>query len=58
MSTKTIIWICLTIGSTVGSYVPILWGNSFLSYSSLLLGGVGGIVGVLVGLKIGNRMNG
>ena len=58
MSTKTIIWICLTIGSTLGSYLPVLWGDSFLSYSSLLLSGVGGIAGVLIGLKIGNRING
>lgn len=51
METKTAVWIGMAVGSTVGSYVPALWGDSFLSYSSVILGGVGGMLGVYLGYK-------
>ena len=47
------IWLGLLFGSTVGSYVPLLWGGGFFSFSSLILGLVGGIMGIFVGFKIG-----
>ncbi len=40
------------IGSTVGSLIPGLWGDSFLSMSSLLLTAFGGIAGIWFGYKI------
>jgi hypothetical protein len=48
-------WVGLTafIGSLIGGYIPALWGDSLLSYSSVLLSGLGGIIGVILGLKIG-----
>lgn len=58
MSTKTIIWIFVFIGSIVGGYIPILWGGSLFSFTALLLSGVGGIIGIAVGIKIGNSVNG
>ena len=52
MQSKTLIWIGLFVGSTIGGYIPVLWGASMLSLSSVLLGGVGGIAGVWVGWKL------
>ncbi len=46
------IWIGILIGSTVGGMIPWLWGDGMLSYSSVLLGGVGALVGLWVGFKI------
>jgi hypothetical protein len=40
------------IGATVGSYVPILFGASFLSMWSLFLGGVGGLLGIWFAYKV------
>jgi len=47
------IWLGLLFGSTIGSYVPLLWGAGLFSFSSLILGLIGGLVGIWVGLKIG-----
>lgn len=58
MSTKAIIWIAMFIGSAIGGYIPVLWGASLFSYSSLLFNGIGGIAGVLLGVKLGQMLNG
>lgn len=52
MSRKTIIYICMAIGSTVGGLIPTLWGDSFLSMTSTLLTAVGGFAGIWVGYKL------
>jgi len=57
MSSKTIVWICLFLGSLIGGFVPVLWGGSIFSFLSIFLSAVGGIVGILVGLKIENSIN-
>ena len=55
MSTKKAIWICVLAGSIIGGYIPILlFHSSFLSMTSLLGNGAGGIIGIWVGMKIGN----
>ena len=51
MHTKPLIWIGLFIGSTIGSLIPDLWGASMLSFSSIFLSGVGGILGIYVGYR-------
>ncbi len=48
---RSVIWLFALVGSTVGSAVPALWGGSMLGLSSLLLGTVGGVVGVLLGAR-------
>ncbi len=53
MSTSKIVWIAVFIGSSVGSYLPVLWGGSFLSFASILGSGIGGILGLLLGMKLG-----
>lgn len=58
MSTKIFIWIGMFIGSVIGGYIPVLWGASLFSYSSLFFNGVGGIIGVFVGIKLGQMTNG
>jgi hypothetical protein len=40
------------VGSCAGSYIPVLWGGSLLSMSSLLLATVGGFAGIWIGYKI------
>jgi hypothetical protein len=42
----------LTIGSTLGSYLPVFWGGDWFSMSSILLGGIGGLIGIWAGYKI------
>jgi len=53
MSTKTMVWIGIGIGSTVGSCLPMLWGGSLAGMSSVLWGTVGGFAGLYAGFKMG-----
>ncbi len=37
------------IGSTVGAYIPMIWGDNM---SSVILTAVGGLMGIWLGYKI------
>jgi hypothetical protein len=52
MNRKALIYIGMAIGSSVGGFIPMLWGDSALSMSSLFLSAIGGIAGIYVGFKI------
>jgi hypothetical protein len=52
MESKTLVWIGIFVGSTVGSSIPLLWGASFLSFSSIFLSGVGAAIGIWLGWRI------
>ncbi len=52
MQSRSLVWLGLTVGSTLGSFVPELWGSSFLSFSSVIFTAIGGIAGIWVGFKI------
>lgn len=52
MSQKTIIYLGLFIGSTIGGFIPMLWGGSLFSVSAVLLSGAGGIAGIVAGYKL------
>jgi cation transport ATPase len=54
MNTKSLIWIGLFIGSTIGGFLPMLWGANIMSFSSIILTAVGGILGIWFGYKLGN----
>jgi hypothetical protein len=56
MSKKTIISIMAGVGMTLGSMIPMLWNGNLLGGMSILLGLVGGIVGIWLGVKIGNAL--
>ena len=42
--------------SSIGGGIPMLWGGSLLSLSSVLLSGVGGLFGVYLGYKLGSYL--
>jgi hypothetical protein len=54
MNTKTLVMVCLTIGTFIGSYGVVIFGIDPLSAWSVLGGGVGGMLGIWVGWKLGN----
>ncbi len=49
---KSLIWIFMAIGSTVGGIIPNLWGAGFLSFSSVIFTAIGGIAGIWLGFKL------
>ena len=52
MPSRVSIWIALFIGSTIGGIIPELWGAEMLSYTSLILNGVGALVGLWIAIKM------
>jgi hypothetical protein len=53
---KFTIMFFMIVGSYAGSALPLLWGGSMLSMSSLLFAGAGGLLGVWAGYKIALRL--
>jgi hypothetical protein len=41
-------WIAILIGSTIGGFVPALWGGEMLSYAGVLWSGIGAVAGLWV----------
>lgn len=49
---KKFIIVGMLIGSGIGSYIPLLWGGSVLSMSSVLFGAIGGLLGIWSAYRI------
>ena len=54
---KMLITTGMIVGSFAGSYLPVLWGGSVFSVSSILWGGVGGLLGIWAGFKVASRLD-
>lgn len=52
---KTLIVFGMILGSYVGSYLPVLWGASVFSISSVLLGAVGALAGIGLAFKLATK---
>jgi hypothetical protein len=50
--TKTFIWIGMFAGSTLGGFIPMLWGDGIFSAAGLIGSFVGALVGVYGGWKL------
>lgn len=55
MSTKAAVFWGMIIGSTIGGFIPSLWGSGLFSYAGILGNAIGGIVGIFVGFKLSNN---
>lgn len=54
MERKTLVWIGLAVGSTMGGLIPTLFGGSALGFWSVILTALGGIAGIAIGFKLGS----
>jgi hypothetical protein len=52
MSRKSIVMIGLFVGSTIGGFLPVLWGASVLSYWSIFGNAIGGIIGIWIAFRM------
>jgi uncharacterized membrane protein YeaQ/YmgE (transglycosylase-associated protein family) len=48
MPSKKIYYIAIFIGSTIGAYVPKLWGTGLISFSSLIFSTLGALIGFMI----------
>ena len=42
----------MIVGTTAGGYLPMLWGDSLFSMTSVFLTAVGGFLGIYLGFKL------
>jgi len=49
---KKVFYIAGTLGTAVGGYIPLLFGADGLSLWSILSGGVGGILAIVLAYKL------
>jgi hypothetical protein len=52
MNSRPMVWIGMFIGSSIGGWVPSLWGAGFFSFSGLFLSAIGAIAGIYIGFKM------
>lgn len=52
MSPRSLIWIGVIVGSTIGGFIPELWGAGIFSISSVILSTIGGLAGIWLGFKV------
>jgi hypothetical protein len=49
---RSVIGLCATFGFFVGGYLPVLWGASSFSMTSLLFSALGGCAGIWAGVRL------
>lgn len=52
MSKSKLILLSSILFSAIGSAIPSLWGDDFLSLTSVFTTAVGGVLGIIIGLKL------
>jgi hypothetical protein len=49
---RSAIGLCALVGTIVGGYVPVLWGSSAFSLTSLVFSAAAGAAGVWFGVRL------
>ena len=52
MPSKKLVILLMVVGSTIGSYIPSLFGAGLLSFASVITGAAGGILGIWLAFLI------
>ncbi len=52
MESRKIMWLLLSLGGFLGGYIPLLWGDSYFSFSSIIFSSLGAILGIWIAFKI------
>jgi uncharacterized membrane protein YeaQ/YmgE (transglycosylase-associated protein family) len=52
MSSKIMITLGMMAGSLIGGYIPVLFGDSGFSFTSLFTSGIGAVIGIYVAYRL------
>jgi phage tail tape-measure protein len=53
---KGLIYLGIFVGGTIGSYIPVLFGQGIFSAASIIGSAVGSFVGLWAGYKLGSSV--
>lgn len=56
MNPRTLIFLGAGVGSVLGGIIPSLWGASPFSFSSMLFGALGTLLGVWLGYRAAQQL--
>ena len=56
MNAKSFIWLSVAVFGTIGGYIPVLFGGSELSFTSIFGTIIGGLFGIWFGFKVSQYM--
>jgi hypothetical protein len=48
---RSMVWVCVFVGSSIGSFIPELWGAGLFSFSSLFFSAAGALAGIWFAFK-------
>ena len=51
MDARHLIWIGMIVGSTIGGWLPTLWGSGAFSITGIVGSTIGGFIGIFLGYK-------
>lgn len=54
MDSKKFIWVGMTVGGFLGSFIPTLFGANEFSFSSVIFSAVGAMLGIYMAYKMSN----
>lgn len=49
---RRVLWLFVVVGSTIGGFLPAVWGGSVLGPASLGLGCLGALVGLWLAVRL------
>ena len=49
---KSLTMVGMVVGSTIGGFVPALWGGDLLSLTSITCTVIGGLAGIWIGFRL------
>ena len=52
MNSKSMVMLGMIVGSTIGGYLPMLFGAGAFSLISIFTSAIGGIIGIYIGYRI------
>ena len=56
MNTKKLCYAGMIVGSSIGGYLPVLWGGDVISFTGVTLALIGGLAGIWAGYRIGQSI--
>ncbi len=56
MNSRAMIWIGLFVCSTIGGFIPWLWGGSVFSLAGLVCSTMGAFIGIWLGFKVSTSL--
>ena len=51
---RKMVWFMATVLGALGGYIPMLWGASEFSFSSIIFGSLGALAGIWIGFRLSN----